>query len=79
MRFVHYKGGIYRFLRYAKCSETLKTLVVYQSEANGDVWARPLEMWNEKVMVDDIEMPRFQLINGYPDIPRPSSDLRNTD
>lgn len=41
----HYKGGLYRVLEVdATHSETLETLVVYESE-KGAIWCRPKEMF----------------------------------
>ncbi|GIN93342.1 hypothetical protein J22TS1_43930 [Siminovitchia terrae] len=37
----HYKGGIYRVLGFAKCSETLKTQVIYCNEMTNEMWVRP--------------------------------------
>ena len=45
----HYKGNIYKVTALAKHSETLEDMVVYQSVNTGDVWVRPMKMWNETV------------------------------
>lgn len=59
----HYKGNEYRVLGVANHSETLEKMVVYQAlYGNYDIWVRPLSMWNELVVVDGIEKPRFMFI-----------------
>ena len=56
----HYKGGMYEVIALAKHSETLEELVVYKAlYGEGKVWVRPLAMWEEKVLVDGKEIPRF--------------------
>ena len=59
----HYKGNEDRVLGVANHSETLEKMVVYQAlYGNYDIWVRPLSMWNELVVVDGIEKPRFMFI-----------------
>ena len=55
----HYKGNIYKVTALAKHSETLEDMVVYQSVNTGDVWVRPMKMWNETV--DNNNTLRFTL------------------
>ena len=56
----HFKGNLYRVLGVARHSETLEELVVYQSCAEaGQLWVRPLSMWNETVERDGQKMHRF--------------------
>ena len=57
----HFKGNVYKIINIAKCSETQKELIIYQSQSTGDVWARPKEMWNE--IVDDKNTLRFTLLD----------------
>lgn len=46
----HYKGNYYRVLGIARHSETLEDMVVYQAlYGKGELWVRPLSMWEEKV------------------------------
>lgn len=67
-KYRHYKGGLYNVLGVARNTETLEELVVYEQlyEAKdfprGTLWARPLKMFLEKVLVDGVEKPRFELV-----------------
>ncbi|WP_332828312.1 DUF1653 domain-containing protein [Novacetimonas sp. GS1] len=45
----HYKGGLYTVICVGRHSETEEWLVTYRSEARGDYWVRPLDMWMEQV------------------------------
>ena len=46
----HFKGNIYEVIDVAKHSETLEEMVVYRAlYGEGEVWVRPLSMWNETV------------------------------
>ena len=58
----HFKGGKYRVLGMARHSETLEELVVYQSLADGALWIRPAEMWDELVERDGGRFRRFMKI-----------------
>ena len=60
----HYKGQLYQVLHVATHSETQEKLVVYQC-LYGDysIWARPLDMFKERITLDDDrEQERFKLI-----------------
>ncbi|AWL29315.1 hypothetical protein A7P53_16225 [Acinetobacter defluvii] len=50
----HYKGNLYQVLYVATHSETQEKLVVYQC-LYGDysIWVRPLNMFNESVILED--------------------------
>lgn len=56
----HYKGARYRIVGFAKHSEDLSDLVIYESETSGEIWARPKEMFFEKVLINEIWVDRFQ-------------------
>ena len=58
-RYRHYKGNIYKIIALAKHSESVEDMIVYQSEKTGDIWVRPMKMWNE--IVDDNGTLRFTL------------------
>ena len=57
----HYKGNLYKVIALAKHSETVEDMVVYQSVKTGDVWVRPMSMWNE--IVDEKNTLRFTLLD----------------
>lgn len=56
----HYKGNMYRIIAFAKHSETLEDMIIYQSLDDGKTWARPYYMWNE--IVDKNNTLRFTLV-----------------
>ena len=59
----HYKGNVYRVLHLARHTETMEEMVVYTpASGEGEVWARPLSMWHETVVVNGEEKPRFALL-----------------
>ena len=61
----HYKGNKYELLYIAKHSETLEQMVVYKAlYGEGEIWVRPLSMWNEQVEADGKSVPRFRLIKA---------------
>lgn len=68
----HFKGNVYKLVGFAKDSETLEELVVYQAMyGEGEMWARPKEDFFGKVERDGKEMNRFEELNGkgmFPDI-----------
>ncbi len=55
----HYKGNIYKIIAFAKHSETLEDMIVYQAIKDGKTWVRPKSMWNE--VVDNNGTLRFTL------------------
>jgi len=63
-KYRHYKGGIYEYLYTALHSETSEKLVIYKSEADGKVYARPYDMFFEEIELSDGETkPRFEKID----------------
>jgi hypothetical protein len=60
-RYRHYKGNEYAVIGVARHSETEERLVVYRC-LYGDfsLWVRPLAMFQETVVVDGREVPRFR-------------------
>ena len=59
----HYKGKIYEVVGIAKHSETLEDMVVYKAtyQLEGEnLWVRPLAMFMETVVVEGIELKRFE-------------------
>lgn len=62
--FRHYKGGIYKLLGFAKDSETLQDVVIYQAMyGNFSLWVRPKKMFFEKILVNDQLIQRFSMIS----------------
>lgn len=55
----HFKGNMYKVVGFAKHSETMEDMVVYESLRNNTLWVRPMSMWNE--VVDDKGTLRFTL------------------
>jgi len=59
----HYKGNEYTVIGIARHSETLEAMVIYRQEyGDGSLWVRPLAMFQEMVMVERKEVPRFQFL-----------------
>ncbi len=62
-RYRHYKGKEYEVIGIARHSETEEELVVYRTlYGNFDLWVRPKVMFMETVLIDGVEVPRFQRI-----------------
>jgi len=60
-RYRHYKGNEYEVIGIARHSETEEELVVYR-KLYGDcsLWVRPLGMFMENVVVNGVEVKRFE-------------------
>ncbi len=59
-RYRHYKGGEYEVLGTALHSETEERMVLYRPCYGArEFWVRPLAMFEESVVVDGREQPRF--------------------
>ncbi len=59
----HYKGNNYIVLDVARHSETLEPMVVYKAlYGDGDIWVRPMYMWNETVVHNGESVPRFKYV-----------------
>ena len=64
-KYRHYKGKDYQVIGVARHSEDESELVVYRPlYGEQGLWVRPLAMFTETVIVDDVEIPRFQLISA---------------
>lgn len=62
-KYRHYKGNEYELLYIANHSETLEKMVVYKAlYGEGEVWVRPLSMWDEDVNVNGVTVKRFTLV-----------------
>lgn len=66
----HYKGNLYHVLGMCRHSETLETLVMYQS-LYGDFgyWVRPKEVFESTVTIDGHEEPRFKFVRSVTEQP----------
>lgn len=62
-KYRHFKGQEYEVIAIAKHSETLEEMVVYKAlYGAGDVWVRPVSMWEEVVTKDGKTFKRFEKI-----------------
>ena len=62
-RYRHYKGNEYEVIDIARHSESEEEMVVYR-KLYGDhsLWVRPLSMFQDNVLLDGRQMPRFEWI-----------------
>ncbi len=59
----HYKGNEYEVIAIANHSETLEKMVVYKAlYGEGQVWVRPLSMWEETVEAEGKKQLRFTYV-----------------
>ncbi len=59
----HYKKLRYKVLGIARHSESLEELVIYQQlYGDGGIWARPVPMFTESLLIDGRSHPRFKLV-----------------
>ena len=59
----HYKGALYKVMGSAQHSETEEWLVYYQAlYGEYGYWVRPLEMFNQSVIVDGVSRLRFEML-----------------
>ena len=64
-KYRHFKGNEYEVLHIAKHSETGEDMVVYRAlYGEGEVWVRPLSMWNETVEREGKSFRRFTYVEG---------------
>lgn len=63
--YLHFKGGIYEVLANATHTETGEQFVVYRPDGGDKVWARPVSMWNETVLLNGKEVKRFKPYPKY--------------
>jgi len=64
--YMHYKNKKYKVTGFARHSETLEELVVYEAlypNELGQTWVRPKQMFLENVTVGEYQGPRFKLID----------------
>lgn len=59
-RYRHFKGNEYEVIGIGKHSETGESMVIYKAlYGDGDLWVRPVKMWNETVERDGKVYKRF--------------------
>jgi len=64
-KYRHYKGNEYEVIAIGLHTETEEKMVVYKGLYEPyQVWIRPYAMFFETVVVDGIEMPRFQKLEN---------------
>lgn len=62
-KYRHFKGNEYEVLFTAKHSETEEIMVVYRAlYGDGEIWVRPVSMWNETVERNGKTYRRFEYI-----------------
>ena len=67
-KYRHFKGNEYQVLAVGRHSETLEKLIIYkalyESEEFGKdvIWIRPIEMFEDKKIVDGKVVNRFERI-----------------
>ena len=62
-KYRHYKGNEYEVIGIANHSETLEKMVVYRAlYGDGQIWVRPLYMWEELVEVNGRTVKRFEFV-----------------
>ena len=68
--FEHYKGAVYRVDGYVRHTETDEILVVYQDIKKPDEipWCRPVEMFNDYVMVEKLIKENPELSSDPPEL-----------
>lgn len=60
-KYKHFKGAEVEVIGVAKHSETLEDVVVYRHD--GELWVRPIDMFEEEVGVDGQLVPRFEFVS----------------
>ena len=58
----HFKGNRYEVVDFVKHSETTEIMVLYRAlYGEGELWVRPLDMWDEEIERDGKKIKRFTL------------------
>ena len=56
----HYKGKLYEVIGIGRHTETLEEIVIYRAlHGTYDLWVRPLKMFCEPVVIENVLTPRF--------------------
>lgn len=67
-KYKHYKGKLYEVIGVANHSETLEKLVIYRALyeskdfGKNAIWARPIDMFKDIIIINNKKTPRFQFI-----------------
>ncbi len=62
-RYRHYKGMEYDVVGTVRHSESLEPMTLYRAlYGEQGLWVRPAAMFNEDVVIDGIQQPRFRKI-----------------
>ena len=59
MRYQHYKGGLYELVCEARLEADPSVILMIYKSANGLVWARPKDVFFERVQHQGQTVPRF--------------------
>ncbi|WP_218242603.1 DUF1653 domain-containing protein [Comamonas fluminis] len=66
----HYKGMRYEVIGTVRHSETLEPMTLYRAlYGEHGLWVRPASMFNETVVIEGVEQPRFRRVDGPEDSP----------
>ena len=61
----HYKGGLYEVIDTVRHSETLEPMTLYRAlYGQRGLWVRPAAMFEERVVVNGVEQPRFSRVES---------------
>ena len=61
----HYKGMRYEVIATVRHSETLEPMTLYRAlYGEHGLWVRPAAMFNETVVIDGVEQPRFRRLDS---------------
>ena len=58
----HYSGKRYQFIDLARHTESSETLVIYKALYDGNIWARPISMFTQTVVLNGVVLQRFRLV-----------------
>jgi hypothetical protein len=65
----HYKGGMYEVIDTVRHSETLEPMTLYRAlYGQSGLWVRPAAMFEERVVIDGVEQPRFTHLTAGADL-----------
>jgi hypothetical protein len=66
-RYRHYKGMEYDVIDTVRHSETLEPMTLYRAlYGEHGLWVRPAAMFNEDVVINGIQQPRFTRLQTAP-------------